>query len=58
MIKELMNAKVVSPDVILTDSELQAKYMDHLFELMGEESIPLSQPANPKVVSTGEQPRP
>ena len=54
MVKELLDAKIISADVILTDSELQSKYMDHLFDLMGEESRPLSQP----IISTGEHSRP
>ena len=47
MIKELLDARVVSPDVILTDSELQSKYIDHLFEIMGNDSVTLS-PVNPE----------
>ena len=44
MIKELLDAKVISPDVVLNDSELQSRYMDHLFDLMGEDSPQISQP--------------
>ena len=42
MIKELLGAKAVSADVVLTDTELQSKYIDHLLEIMGEDSITLS----------------
>ena len=39
MIKELLDAKAASADVVLTDTELQSKYMDHLFEIMVDDSI-------------------
>ena len=43
-IKELLDAKAVLADVILTDSERHEKYTEHLYNLMGEDTIPASQP--------------
>ena len=56
MTKELLDAKVVSPDVIPTDSELHQKYTEHLYNLMGEDTIPSSQPVHAS--ESVEPPRP
>ena len=46
MIKELLDSKVILSNVVLTDSELHEKYTEHLYNLMGEDTIPSSQPVN------------
>ena len=53
MMQELLDAKAVSDNVVLTDTELQSKYMDHLFEIMGDDSITL-----PSVNPEGDHQRP